>query len=72
MKDVETRQQVHIIQEHLRYLAVDFERFQQRMDNLATHIRKAHEDVSQVNVSARKISGRFEKIERVELDELDE
>ncbi len=72
MKDVETRQQVHIIQEHLRYLAADFERFQQRMDNLATHIRQAHEDVSQVNVSARKISGRFEKIERVELDELDE
>ena len=72
MKDVETRQQVHIIQEHLRYLAVDFERFQQRMDNLAMHIRQAHEDVSKVNVSARKISGRFEKIERVELDELDE
>jgi len=72
MKDVETRQQVHIIQEHLRYLAADFERFQQRMDNLATHIRQAHEDVSQVNVSARKITGRFEKIERVELDELDE
>jgi len=71
MKDVETRQQVHIIQEHLRYLAADFERFQQRMDNLATHIRQAHEDVSQVNVSARKISGRFEKIERVELDELE-
>lgn len=71
MKDVETREQVHIIQEHLRYLAADFERFQARMDNLATHIRQAHEDVSQVNVSARKISGRFEKIERVELDELD-
>lgn len=72
MKDMETHKQVHIIQEHLRYLAADFERFQQRMDNLATHIRQAHEDVSQVNVSARKISGRFEKIERVELDELEE
>ncbi len=72
MKDVETRKQVHVIQEHLRYLAVDFERFQQRMDNLEKHIRQAHEDVNQVNVSARKISGRFGKIERVELNELEE
>ena len=72
MKDIETNKQVHIIQEHLRYLAADFDRFQQRMDNLEVHIRQAHEDVSKVNVSARKISGRFEKIERVELDELDE
>jgi DNA recombination protein RmuC len=67
LKDEATRQQVHIIQDHLRHLSADFGRFQQRMDKLSTHIRQAHEDVDQVNTSAKKISGRFEKIERVEL-----
>jgi DNA recombination protein RmuC len=67
LKDEATRQQVHIIQDHLRRLSADFGRFQQRMDKLATHIRQAHEDVDQVNTSAKKITSRFDKIERVEL-----
>jgi len=72
LKDEETRRQVHIIQDHLRYLAKDFGRFRSRMDSLARHIGQAQEDVAQVHASARKISSRFEKIERVELDELEE
>ncbi|WP_294045830.1 DNA recombination protein RmuC, partial [Thiolapillus sp.] len=71
IKDVATRKQVHIIQEHLHYLSKDFGRFQQRMDKLANHIRMAHEDARQVNTSAKKISSRFVKIEKVELDDLD-
>ncbi len=69
MKDAATREQVHIIQEHLRALSQDFGRFQSRMDSLARHIGQAHQDVSDVNVSARKITSRFEKIEQVELQE---
>ncbi len=68
IKDAATREQVHIIQEHLRYLAEDFDRFQNRMDKLAVHIKQAHDDVDNVNKSAKKISSRFEKIERVELE----
>ena len=68
LKDVETREQVDIIQEHLIYLAKDFERFQSRMDDLSKHIRQAHEDVDKVNTSARKITSRFEKIEKLEMD----
>jgi DNA recombination protein RmuC len=69
LKDAATREQVHIIQEHLRALSQDFGRFQNRMDNLARHISQAHQDVSDVNISARKITTRFEKIEKVELEE---
>ncbi len=69
LKDEATREQVHIIQDHLRALSKDFDRFQGRMDNLARHIGQAHQDVSDVNISARKISNRFEKIEKVELDQ---
>ena len=67
LKDSATRQQVHIIQEHLGVLAKDFERFGERMDRLATHISQANKDVEDVHKSAKKISSRFEKIERVEM-----
>ena len=73
LKDSATRQQVHLIQEHLVKLSEDFVRFRTRMDNLSKHISQANKDVEEVNTSARKISNRFEKIEKVELqDEEDE
>ncbi|MEN8260281.1 MAG: DNA recombination protein RmuC [Pseudomonadota bacterium] len=68
LKDAATRQQVHIIQEHLVMLSQDFSRFQQRMDKLATHIDQANRDVGDVQTSARKITNRFTKIEKVELE----
>jgi DNA recombination protein RmuC len=71
LKDSATRKQVHVIKEHLAVLAKDFDRFSQRMTNLARHIRQANKDVDQVHASATKISGRFEKIERVELQDED-
>ena len=70
LKDAATRKQVHEIQQHLRLLADDFERFQIRMDNLAKRIAQAHTDVEQVHISSRKISQRFVQIERAELDGL--
>ncbi len=68
MKDVATREQVHIIQEHLGYLADNFERFRKRMDNLARHIEQAHKDAQQVHISASKISKRFDEIKEVRLE----
>ncbi|MBN2703129.1 MAG: DNA recombination protein RmuC [Pontiellaceae bacterium] len=68
LKDADTRKQVHLIKEHLINLSMDFGRFQQRMDKLATHISQANKDVGDVQVSAKKITSRFTKIEQVELD----
>jgi len=67
LKDSATRKQVHLIQEHLVALSKDFSRFQTRMDNLSKHIQQANKDVADVNTSAKKISSRFEKIEKVEM-----
>ncbi|WP_372798263.1 DNA recombination protein RmuC, partial [Pontiella sp.] len=53
LKDAATRKQVHIIQEHLIALSKDFDRFQTRMDKLATHIGQANKDVGDVQTSAR-------------------
>jgi len=68
IRSVETRRQIHIIQDELGKLGADFGRFQSRMDNLARHIEQAKNDVDEVHVSSRKISERFAKIERVELE----
>jgi DNA recombination protein RmuC len=42
------------------------------MDNLAKHIEQAKNDVDDVHVSSRKISERFARIERVELEASDQ
>ena len=69
LKDSATRKQVHLIQDHLIALSKDFSRFKTRMDNLSKHIEMASKDVNEVNISAKKISSQFEKIEKVELVE---
>lgn len=68
LKDDATRKQIHIIQKHLQALADDFQRFEKRMDKLSKHIDMAHQDVSEVSTSAKKITQRFQKIEAVELE----
>jgi DNA recombination protein RmuC len=68
MKDVETRKQVHIIKDELGKLGKEFGRFDDRMKKLADHIRQAHEDAQNVQITSEKISKRFISIERVELD----
>lgn len=68
IKDVETRRQVHIIKDELGKLGKEFARFDQRMRKLADHIRQAHQDAEDVQVTSEKISRRFAQIERVELE----
>ncbi len=68
LKDVETRKQIHIIQDEIGKLGRDFGRFDERLRKLADHIRQAHEDAQQVQISGHKITQRFQSIERVELE----
>jgi DNA recombination protein RmuC len=72
LKDVETRRQVHIIKECLTRLAIEFNRFDERMRDLARHIKQAHEDVERVQVTSSKISQRFAQIEGVELADVEQ
>ncbi|MFL2667298.1 MAG: DNA recombination protein RmuC [Burkholderiales bacterium] len=67
MKDIATREQIHIIKDELRRLSQDFNRFDDRMRKLADHIRLANKDVEEVRVSSEKITKRFSQIEKVEL-----
>ena len=58
-----------MIKDSLARLAVEFGRFDDRMKDLAKHIRQAYEDVEKVQVTSGKISQRFAQIEGVDLDE---
>ena len=69
MKDVQMREQVHIIQSELGKLSVDFKRFDERMKRLADNIRKANKEAEDVEISSRKISEHFARIEAVEMQE---
>jgi DNA recombination protein RmuC len=68
LKDVETRKQIHVIKDALARLAVEFGRFDQRMQDLVKHIGQAHEDAEKVQLTSGKISQRFAQIEGVELE----
>jgi DNA recombination protein RmuC len=58
-----------VIKDCLGKLAADFGRFDERMRDLARHIKQAHDDVEKVQVSSTKITQRFAQIEAVELGE---
>jgi DNA recombination protein RmuC len=69
LKDVETRKQIHVIREALARLAVEFARFDERLNDLAKHIRQAGEDVEKIQITGTKISQQFQRIEAAELDQ---
>ena len=50
-------------------LSVEFGRFDDRMKDLAKHIRQAYDDVEKVQVTSGKITQPFAQIEGVELDD---
>ena len=68
LKDVETRKQVHLIKDALARLAVEFNRFDDRLRRLADHIRQAHDDAQKIQITGDKISQQFQRIEAAELD----
>jgi DNA recombination protein RmuC len=69
LKDVETRKQIHVIKEALARLAVEFGRFDERMKELARHIRQAAEDVDRIQTTGGKITQQFQRIEAAEVDD---
>lgn len=69
LKDTATKKHINVIKVHLSHLAKDFSRFDERMQKLTNHINLAHDDVQQVHTSAKKITRRFQQIEKVDVSE---
>lgn len=71
LKDHSTKENICIIQAQLKNLAKDFARFDDRINKLAKHIELAWQDSQLLQTSAQKISNKFNKIEQVDLEELE-
>ena len=66
LKDIERSKYAHVIQEQLGKLALDFKRYRERWDHLASHIETVSKDVKSIHTTSDKISSEFERIKEVE------
>ena len=69
LADAERNQQAQIIHQHLISLSGEFTRFTKRMDDLSKHIGQANNDVEQITITAKKITNKFSRIEKVEFED---
>lgn len=67
LRDAEMRKQASVIQEHVRRMADDVQRLAGRVEKLRVHFSQTEKDIDDIATSARKITSRAEKIDRVEL-----
>jgi DNA recombination protein RmuC len=72
LRDVEMREQAKVIQSAIAALDVEFSRFDQRMEKLASDIARVSKDVDDVHVTSKKITKRFGQITRADLTEFGE
>ena len=68
LKDVQMREQAHVIQKEVAVLGQDVGRLDARVENLRKHFNLAEKDIGEIQTSARKITSRADKIEQIEME----
>ena len=56
------------IQDALKRLQVEFDRFEKRYQSVSNDFEKVYQDMKLVSITANKLLTRFKEIEAVELD----
>jgi DNA recombination protein RmuC len=69
LKDVQMREQAHLIQGEVAKLMDDMGRFRERVLDLQRHFGQANQDIEKILTSSEKIAQRGRKIETLEFDE---
>lgn len=69
LKDVQMREQAHLIQREVATLMADMGRFRDRVLDLQRHFGQANADIDKILTSADKITKRGQKIEHLDFDE---
>src|SRR4029077_13272422 len=69
LKDVQMREQAHLIQREVAVLMEDMSRFRERVLDLQRHFGQANGDIEKILTSSEKIAARGSKIENLEFDE---
>jgi DNA recombination protein RmuC len=68
-RDVRMREQAGLLQRELHVLMEDVGRLDERVEKLGIHFRQASKDVDDIQISARKVTRRAEKITEMDLGE---
>ncbi len=71
MRDVRMSETAGIIQIEVSRMMEDVERLDKRVNNLNTHFNNAQSDLEAIQISSRKIAGRGQKIEEIEVEKID-
>ena len=69
LKDVQMREQAHLIQREVATLMEDMGRFRDRVLDLQRHFGQANADIDKILTSAAKITKRGQKIEHLDFEE---
>ncbi|HUU66480.1 MAG TPA: DNA recombination protein RmuC [Methyloceanibacter sp.] len=69
LKDVQMREQAHLIQAEVAKLMEDMGRFRDRVLDLQRHFGQANTDIEKILTSSEKIASRGRKIETLDLEE---
>jgi DNA recombination protein RmuC len=69
LKDVQMREQAHLIQGEVAKLMDDMERFRERVLDLQRHFGQANQDIDKILTSSEKIASRGRKIETLDFEE---
>jgi DNA recombination protein RmuC len=69
LKDVQMREQAHLIQREVAHLMDDMGRFRERVLDLQRHFGQANQDIEKILTSSQKIAARGHKIGNLDFDE---
>ena len=69
LKDVQMREQAHLIQREVAHLMADMGRFRERVLDLQRHFGQANQDVEKILTSSEKIATRGLKIETLDFED---
>lgn len=71
MKDARMREAAGVIQQEVGRLGEDVTRLDDRVGKLQTHFRQADDDIRQIRISTDKVVKRAERIEEVQLEDVE-
>jgi len=69
LKDVQMREQAHLIQREVAVLMEDMGRFRDRVLDLQRHFGQANDDIEKILTSSEKITKRGRKIETLDFED---
>ena len=72
IKNIERDKYTSIIHDELNKLGLEFSRYKERWDKLAKSIETVNKDVENVHITTEKISKKFDMINKVEVDRIED